>query len=133
MELDTKQKVLIAIYTEYQKDKPNMKSITNEVLGIDRDAFYVALDKLDNEGLVNGIKFLRGGNCAIPSAVVINCAQMSPRGIDYIESKLGIERTATSQEKAETVHKTFAEQGMSVLTDFAAKVVAEIVKSQVGQ
>jgi hypothetical protein len=36
MKFDTKQKILIAIYIEYQKDKPNMKAnIKGTVLGIE--------------------------------------------------------------------------------------------------
>lgn len=33
-ELDTKQKVLVAFYTEYQKDVPNMKEVTADAIGI---------------------------------------------------------------------------------------------------
>jgi len=37
MELDTKQKVLLAIYMEYQKDIPNMsEAIRAETLGIEK-------------------------------------------------------------------------------------------------
>lgn len=40
MELDTKQKVLVAIYTEYQKDIPDMEgAISSKVIGIDSNAF----------------------------------------------------------------------------------------------
>ena len=40
-----------------------MKNINANVFGISRDQFFVALDKLDNEGLVNGIKFADYGEC----------------------------------------------------------------------
>ena len=45
MGLDIKQKVLIAIYTEYQKDLPNIDGNVNaNILGIDNNIFNVAID-----------------------------------------------------------------------------------------
>lgn len=56
MQLDSKQKVLMAIYAEYQKDIPDMDLVSFESLDMDSKVFYIALDKLENEGLITGTK-----------------------------------------------------------------------------
>lgn len=60
MELDSKQQVLLAVYTEYQKDIPDMASITPESLGLDRIVFDTAFLKLENEGWINGLEIYQG-------------------------------------------------------------------------
>ena len=52
MSIDAKLLVLYAIYVEYQKDLPDMHSVSAEALGIDEDVFNVAVLKLCNEGYV---------------------------------------------------------------------------------
>ena len=52
MDLDSKQKVLLAIYTEYQKDIPKMELITNVNLDMDSQVFRIAVDKLQSEGFI---------------------------------------------------------------------------------
>ena len=53
MEQNTKDKVLMAIYIEYQKDIPNMDAnITTQSLGIELEALGVAIEKLANEELI---------------------------------------------------------------------------------
>lgn len=127
MELDTKQKVLVAIYTEYQKDKPNMKeTITANNLGIDIDVFKIALDKLDNEGLVSGLDFTRGGDDSIPRYVNVDYAKMTPYGIQYVETKLTIEKTLSAKEKVEKIVEESTKWGFEQLKDIAAKVLTEI-------
>ena len=58
MELDSKEQVLVAIYTEYQKDMPEMDSITYISLGIPKKDFSGILLKLRSEGFVDNMKFL---------------------------------------------------------------------------
>lgn len=128
MELDVKQQVLVGIYLEYQKELPNMKKINADVFGISRDQFFVALDKLDNEGLVNGIKFVRGGDGTIPAMAVIDYAKMSSSGIDYVEKKLGIEKTLSAKDKAEKVMSEVGKFGLEQLKDFAARIISEMLK-----
>lgn len=128
MALDIKQKVLVAIYMEYQKDLPNMKDIAAEKLGISREKFFAALDKLDNEGLVHDIKLIRGCDGTISGIAVIDYATMSAYGLDYVERKLGIERTLSSKEKVEKALNEVEKMNIEDLKDFGAKVLSEIVQ-----
>lgn len=52
MKLDTKQQVLLALYSEYQNDIPRMTDVTCTALEMDYDVFCAALDKLQNEGYI---------------------------------------------------------------------------------
>ena len=131
MELDTKQKVLLAIYTEYQKDYPDMTNITFENLGLDQDVFNFALAKLSNEELINDVIFSKTmGTGNRPPMALLNNAKMSRLGIEYVETMLNINKTAGGIEKANVVRDAFEKQGFSILTDFAAKVIAEMLKTK---
>jgi GTP-sensing pleiotropic transcriptional regulator CodY len=57
--LDTKWRVLLAIYNEHQKDVPNMQeNIAADKLLLNQNVLVMALRKLDNEGLIKDIEFL---------------------------------------------------------------------------
>ena len=130
LELDTKQKVLIAIYTEYQKDLPDMENnIIASNLGLGNDVFKVALKKLTNESLINGVVFVKGGDNTVPIAAVVDYCQMTGRGIDYVESKLDIKPNLSGAEKVERVIEKSAGWGWEQIKDIGAKVIAEIAKS----
>ena len=93
MEFTTKDKVLIAIYNEYQKDIPNMNSVSARSLDIELEAFGVAVEKLANEELVNLRNRLedsirRGGTGSKVHSTDIGGAMVTRRGIDYVEKRL---------------------------------------------
>ena len=130
MGLDNKQKVLMAIYTEYQKDIPEMyKVITAENLGIDRDILNMALVKLNNEQYVTIIEPIYDGPSRIPHSMIIDEMMITRDGIEYVEQKLDIDGKLTGKEKVQKIKASFLEQGLDVLSDFAAKVTAEIIKA----
>ena len=54
MTIDTKHQVLYALYSEYQKDIPDMESINAAVLDMEVPVFNAALLKLQNEGYIQG-------------------------------------------------------------------------------
>lgn len=129
MELDAKQKVLIAIYMEYQKDLPDMKNnIKADMLGLERDVFKIALEKLYNERLIIDVKLTYGGNERVPIMAYTDDIKMTPYGIQYVEEKLKIERTLTGKEKVEGFFKNAASWGWEQLKDIAAKTLAEMSK-----
>ncbi len=129
MELDTKQKVLIAIYTEYQKDLPNMeKNITPQNLGLDNDVLKMALVKLDNENLINDVKLVYGGNSEIPLIAILDHAKISRYGIEYVEQKLQIDKTLSNKDKVKKVGEVAANWGWEQIKDVIAKTLAEIAK-----
>lgn len=131
MKLDTKQKVLITIYTEYQKDVPIMEeSITAENLGLSEESFVMALRKLKNEGLIQNIEFYWGDNEV--GDFMFSDMLISSYGIDYVEQKLGIDKTLSGADKVKHIVSKSGEWGMNQLKDFGTRVVAEIVKSSIG-
>lgn len=133
MGLDIKQKVLIAIYSEYQKDLPNINgNVKAKILGIDNNIFNVAIEKLENEGLIAGSDLVKGGSSTIWNTLMVNLThtKMTSNGISYIEEKLDIEKTLTGAEKVKRVSVKAAEWGWDQFKEIAAKTLSEIVKSQ---
>lgn len=130
-ELDTKQKVLIAFYTEYQKDIPNMREVNASDVGVDKDAFIVAIQKLENEGLITGAKFTKGGRGAVPLMVIQDFIMLTNYGLHYVEEKLEIKPTLSAGEKVKEVTSKAAKWGYNELKDFGVKVTAELIKSSI--
>lgn len=52
---DTKHQVLYALYSEYQKDVPDMRLVDWHSVDISELAFNAALLKLQNEGYIQGL------------------------------------------------------------------------------
>ncbi len=86
--MSVKDKVLLAIYDEYQKDIPNMDAnVTWSKLQLNKDEFNIALDKLDKEGLINGLRAARGAGNKILIAY-LNEVTPSVHGIRYVKQNL---------------------------------------------
>lgn len=128
VKLDTKQQVLVAIYTEYQKDLPDMEQVTPTVLGIEEEHFIVALLKLQNEGLIANVIFAESLS-GIDDAFLYR-TMMTRLGIEYVESTLAIVPTLSAADKLKGMAAKLAEWGLDQLKDFAARTLAEVVKSQ---
>lgn len=127
MEFDSKQKVLVAIYTEYQKDIPNMKdNIRANKLGLEANVFNIALEKLENEGLITDVHFSRGGGRLILSFT--DDVKMTREGIEYVENKLEIPKTLTGMQKVQKLAKDGASWGWDQFKDIAARTMAEMFK-----
>ncbi|OPX90278.1 MAG: hypothetical protein A4E53_01164 [Pelotomaculum sp. PtaB.Bin104] len=129
MGLDNKQKVLLAIYLEYQKDIPNMReNINSNIIGGDFEMFAIALAKLLNERLITGADFSRGGRGNKILHVFTDNIKITVDGINYVEQKLEIEKTLTGPEKVREVADKGIKWGWEQAKDFAAKVLAEMLK-----
>ena len=86
--MSAKEIVLLAIYNEYQKDLPNMDAnITCEKLQINLDEFNMALEKLENESLIKGLRASRGSGNKIIMAFLDN-VKPSNAGVHYVQQKL---------------------------------------------
>lgn len=132
MELDTKQKVLVAIYTEYQKDLPDMEnSIKAKALGIPLKEFRVAIDKLQNENMINGANIISGGNSHIPIMVFTGNIKMTRYGIEYVEQKLDIEPTLSAMEKVKSVAEKAGKFGWEQIKDITVKILSEIINKTI--
>ena len=129
MEFDTKQRVLLAIYTEYQKDLPEIKNITEESLGLTQEVFAIAIQKLENEGLINSYPDSAVSRSASIIWIDLRQTMMSPEGIGYIEDKLAMDKTLSGKEKVLKVSETVAKWGLDQLKDLTARVLAEMITS----
>lgn len=125
VELDSKQTVLIAAYSEYQKDVPDYKTaLTESNLHMPMQVIDIALKKLQYERLIANYE-----NRTADGRVGwnINNIMFTPEGIRYVEEQLSIEPKNTNAEKLRTLSNRASNFGWAVLTDFAAKVTAEIL------
>lgn len=129
MEFDAKQKVLLAIYLEYQKDIPEMDNIKADTLGLTYEVFRIAIDKLENEGLIRGTKITRG-YANEPLAVFLTATKMTSYGLEYVEHKLQVQPDKTGAEKVKEIAKKAGTWTWNEVKDFAAKVLSEIIQSQ---
>jgi YjcQ protein len=93
--------VLIALYTEYQKDIPIMGSITSELIGLDQAQFNFVLSKLNDAGLITNIKVHYTKTTAYPLIVYHNVS-LTPLGIAFVEEKLGINPYEDGEEKSKS-------------------------------
>lgn len=128
MDIDAKQKVLFAIYTEYQKDIPDMNLITNTSLDMDAKVFRIAVYKLQNEGFVKGAIMHCPNNSPHPDKIVPLFIKMTREGIEYVEEKMELCKSLSSKEKIEELRIKFGRFGWDALSDFAAKTLVEITK-----
>jgi hypothetical protein len=130
LKLDSKQKVLVAIYIEYQKDIPNMfENITSEKLGMSKDVFNIAVEKLQSEELIKDANVSHVMGLEYPD-VLMDFTKMTRLGIEYIENKMDIEKTLTNEEKTKNVIKKLTEWGYEQLQSLAAKTLAELIRGQ---
>ncbi|MCQ4763241.1 YjcQ family protein [Cloacibacillus evryensis] len=130
MTLDAMNMVLYAIYTEYQKDLPDMETVNAKALGIEKDVFSVAIMKLENEGLISGALFSKELGPKYPSCVSLSKVMPTTRGLTYVSDNLEIKKI-TGKERTQTLLEKFKEQGWDALSDIAAKVLVEIGKQSI--
>lgn len=91
MATDIKQKVLQAIYAEYQKELPNMGEITSKKLQIEEQIFLAALMKLQNEKLIQGVFWSPAETMDIRRVRVLNRDNLflTKEGVQYMENHSG--------------------------------------------
>lgn len=124
MEFDAKQKVLIGLYMEYQKDISDMNSVSAESLGIDMEVYISAIRKLENESLIDGMNFSRAGGKII--STFMESAAITPFGIQYIEAMLEIEPDKPGIEKVRKISESADTWGWSEAKEIADKILAEM-------
>lgn len=126
MELDTKQKVLLTVYVEYQKDLPDFeKALTSANMGMPNGVIYTALRKLQYEELITEYE-TRTADGRVGSS--LQRIMMTRQGIEYVENKLKIEPKDTGEEKVKTIIEKTATWGWEQIKDIASKALADILK-----
>lgn len=126
MKPDTKQKVLLAIYTEYQKDLPKMDNINAEALGMSEEIFGTAIKKLQDEELIGDVHLIWGEESLTPMGVVLTVGHLTRHGIEYVEKYFGIENGLPAKQKVQILHLKFSEWGLKELNAISTRVLAEM-------
>lgn len=122
MKLDTKQQVLLAVYMEYQKDIPNMKNINNTVLNMDVTVFNIALEKLENEGYIIGLKTYEADNDRF-YVVMLDNIKLTRDGIEYVEECFGIQKELTAEDKLKYIIKKCGVLGLHAIKLFGIDIL----------
>ena len=103
MDLDSKQLILLAVYSEYQKDYPDYdNAVYSSALKLSPDVVFIALRKLQNEGLISGFETKKPDGKALYRVCDI---MLTPQGQSYVEKKLSIEPRASGAEKLDAAMK----------------------------
>ena len=126
MELDSKHTVLFAVYSEYQKDIPDMGSITPDLLKMNRRVFNIAFIKLENEGFISGLKTFPANAEIEPASVNLDGVKPTRYAIEYVEQKLELDRMGTGREKLRQLKEKFSSFSWNVLQDVADGILSEM-------
>ena len=126
MELDSKHTVLFAVYSEYQKDIPDMRNITPDLLKMERRVFNIACVKLENEDFIKKLRisFFQGDK--EPRTVNLENVMPTHHGIEYVETKLELDRMGTGQKKLRQLKEKFSSFSWNVLQDVVDEILSEI-------
>ena len=122
MKLDTKQQVLLALYMEYQKDLPRMGEVNSEALDIDHEVFCVALEKLQTEGYITGLEVHPSINNKFYN-VRLDGIKLTRDGIDYVDSKFGIQKELCAEDKIKYLIKKCGMFGLIALKMFGGEIL----------
>lgn len=132
MEINNKEKTLIALYKVNNEDISSLESEVNcDKIGITFKEFTMSLEKLSKEELIDGVTFSYvGGRAAVP---FWQDARVTDKGIKYVEEKIGVENTLNKREKTIYILKECMKFGWNEIKDigtsYAAKTTAEIIEN----
>jgi hypothetical protein len=128
MDIDTKHKVLYAIYAEYQKDIPDMPSVTFEALGMDSRAYKIALLKLQNEGFIDGLETFPPHTKMEPKAVILDSMMPTRFGVEYVEEALEVQKSTTAVGKLRYLKDRFGKFGWEILQNVVSQILVNMVE-----
>ncbi|UYY98642.1 hypothetical protein OJ967_25365 [Peribacillus frigoritolerans] len=134
MIVDAKREILTALFVEYQKDIPNFNNVKIKFAeaGMDSDTFNVAILKLENEGFINNVDFIKGGRKPFGIQTVrLDNALLTGQTARYLEEKLELEldNEEDGEEKSKNILKRFADAGFERAENVLAKTIAELIKA----
>ncbi len=117
---DTKHQVLYALYAEYQKDVPDMRTVTADSLDLKPPVFIAALLKLQNEGYIQGLVWIppKEMNANRVQACKRDNVFLTRQGVEYVEELAGIEASEKASMKIKRLAKQAGIFGMQCLKDF---------------
>lgn len=116
---DAKHQVLYALYAEYQKDVPDMAMVKEMELEMEFPVFAASLLKLQNEGYIQGLKWVPpdevcGGKVR---AIKLGKVFLTRQGVEYVERMADIEASDRASSKILNLAKKVGQFGMVVLKD----------------
>lgn len=120
MTIDTKHQVLYALYSEYQKDIPDMESINAAVLDMEVPVFNAALLKLQNEGYIQGIDW-RPPETMDARKIISSYRKniyLTRKGVEYVEKLASIAESMPARKKIAELAKQVGLFGMDILKSF---------------
>ena len=120
MTIDTKHQVLYALYSEYQKDIPDMESINAAVLDMEVPVFNAALLKLHNEGYIQGIDW-RPPETMDARKIISSYRKniyLIRQGVEYVEKLASIAESMPARKKIAELAKQVGLFGMDLLKSF---------------
>jgi|GEM_PF-3500774 len=80
------EKILLAIYTELEKDQSNISgTINSKKLGLDFTVFSEAVEQLLNKGLICNAGVIRAGMCQRPVEVFLSSVKLTRAGKNCVE------------------------------------------------
>ena len=120
MTIDTKHQVLYALYSEYQKDVPDMETVHAEVLDLKVVVFNAALLKLQNEGYIQGFDWQPPET--MDARKIISSYRkniyLTRKGVEYVEKLASIAESMPSRKKIAELAKQVGLFGMDILKSF---------------
>ncbi|WP_206810725.1 hypothetical protein [Paradesulfitobacterium ferrireducens] len=127
MKPDTKQQVLLALYTEYQRDLPNFNHISAASLGMEVETFNFALKKLQDEELIGDVHLIWGDeNESVPMGVILSLCKLTRLGIEYVEQNFGLVNGWPAAQKVMILGSKYQEWGLQELFRLYSRVQAEL-------
>ena len=120
MTIDTKHQVLYALYSEYQKDIPDMESINAAVLDMEVPVFNAALLKLQNEGYIQGFDW-RPPETMDARKIISSYRKnisLTRKGVEYVEKLASIAESMPARKKIAELAKQVGLFGMDILKSF---------------
>jgi len=129
MILQAKQQILIALYLEGQKDRPHMEKITPQILGITAEQFNSSITDLLDAEWIKDVKII-DEDAGIPLFIDLAQVKATHQGIAAVENILEINNWWEPAKKVEKIKRQAAAFRLTALENFAAKVLADILKGQ---
>lgn len=126
LRLDSKQKVLLALYTEYQKDVPEFIRLHPEALGMSQGVFYFAVKKLVDEEFIENVHLIWGEERSIPLGAALDVLKLTRHGIRYIEELFALDWTLQGREKVRVILTFSQDWGDEPLLHWISRIYREL-------
>ncbi len=117
---DSKHLVLYALYSEYQKDVPEMETVDHTSVGVDVLTFNAAMLKLQNEGYIQGFVW-RPPDTMDARKILASSRKnvfLTGKGVAYVEQLADIEQSASARQKIKALSVKAGAFGMEILKEF---------------